>query len=119
MKRIVFHESYNTLNSTAPVCRELNWELGIFENLTSLVTCLPRHIHVGNRGRTAEVFLVVFSCLLGSVSLKLRGNPSLPVLHFVYTKDEMEPSAALKKCYYVLLKNFVRVWIVTATLKNF
>lgn len=66
MKRIVFHESYKTLNSMAPVCGALNWELGIFENLTSLGTCLlwavgPRHVHVGNRGRTAEVFFVVFS----------------------------------------------------------
>lgn len=66
MKRIVFHEGYKRLNSVASVCRELNWELGIFENLTSLGTCLLwamglRHIQVGNRVKTAKVFLLVFS----------------------------------------------------------
>lgn len=50
----------------APMCRELNWELGILENLTSLGTRLlwavgPRHIHVGNSVKTAKVFLMVFS----------------------------------------------------------
>lgn len=50
----------------APMCRELNWELGIFENLTSLGTCLlwavgPRHIHAENSVKTAKVFLMVFS----------------------------------------------------------
>lgn len=113
MKRIVFHESYKTLNSTAPVCRELNWELGIFENLTSLGTvCFGQCVLDTSMLEIGEELLRSFSWFSPDcLEVLASSSKGIRVYQFCILfiqKDEMEPSAALKKCYYGLLKNFVR-----------